>query len=152
MFWKNDSTAALYLLVELRKLFFTEGCIHVCRSMELAVSIWNRGGRREIVMKTSEEPKDRSDLQGKYVKIQVQNYWNRSQESNFFNLKYLRRQFTVIKKISLSSDLAVPFDVTCIVKETKENLAESNFYVDWTLVLPLSFLLSDQNESVYIQI
>lgn len=51
-----------------------DDCMHVCKSMELAVSVWNWDGRREIVMKMSEEPKNRSDLQGKYEKIQVKNY------------------------------------------------------------------------------
>lgn len=54
--------------------WYWNGCIHICRSLELAVSIWNWGGRRGIVMKMSEEPKNRSDLQAKYEKFQVKNY------------------------------------------------------------------------------
>ena len=52
---------------------------------------------------------------------------------------------------AVSSDLGFLFDVRCILKEAKESLARSNFYVDGTLVLPLSLVMPDQIESVCIQ-
>lgn len=51
----------------------------------------------------------------------------------------------------MSSDLVVLFDVKRILKETKESLARSNFYVDGTLVLPLSLVVPDQIESACIK-
>lgn len=53
---------------------------------------------------------------------------------------------------AVSSDLVVLFDVKCILKETKESLTRSNFYVGGTLVLPLSLVMPDQIESACIQI
>lgn len=43
---------------------------------------------------------------------------------------FKRTVFCKKRSLAVSSDLAVLFDVTCIVKETEENLAKSNFYVD----------------------
>lgn len=62
--WQHRSIVLVLGTAEavLHRRWCWDGCIHIYISLELAVSIWNWGGRRRMVMKMPEEPKNRSDL------------------------------------------------------------------------------------------